>query len=50
MYYDAWPHEHQNRFMYFVENGYVEVNNDELDVLLQGAPFSVHSSISICVM
>jgi len=36
--------------MYFIENGYVEVNNDELDVLLQGAPFSVHSSISICVM
>jgi len=50
MYHDARPHEHQNRFMYFIENGNVEVNIDELDVLLQGAPFSVHSSISICVM
>jgi hypothetical protein len=36
--------------MFSVENGYVAINNDELDVLLQGAPFSVHSSSSVCVM
>lgn len=36
--------------MSFVENGYMEVNSDEHDVLLHGAPFNVHSSIRICVM
>jgi len=36
--------------MSFVENGYVEVSNDEPDVLLHGAPFHVHSSIRVVVM
>jgi len=40
----------QNFFMSFVENGYVEVNNDKLNVLLQGAPINVQSSIRICVL
>jgi len=40
----------EHHFMSFVENGYVEVNDDEPFVLLHGAAFHVHSSIRICAM